>query len=107
MIKGTIYIYDKLACILIDLGATFSFILTAFDIYNSLKLCDRIKPMIMSMPMGISTIYESIIKDVLVSMGEGMIKWDFISLPINEFNAILSMDNFSRFRKMWIIIIDK
>ena len=46
-------------------------------------------------PMGASVVCENVYKDVLVKMGGNEMKWDFISLPISEFNAILGMDGLS------------
>ena len=46
----------------------------AFAMHNNLKFYDRIDPVIMSMPLGISVIYESIIKDVFMRLGEANIK---------------------------------
>ena len=69
-IIGAAYISNKLAHILIDLGATFSFVSYAFAMHNNLKSCDRIDLVIVSMPMGKSVICESVIKDVSVRLGE-------------------------------------
>ena len=60
IIKGTTYIFDKLACILIDPGAIFSFISYAFVMYNKLKLSSRNEPVVISMLIGMSVICEII-----------------------------------------------
>ena len=48
--------------------------------------------------MGMSVIYESIIKNVPVSVEEEIMKWDFIPLSINDFDAILGMDGLSHYQ---------
>ena len=98
MITGTTYISNKLTCILINPGATFSFMSYAFAMHNNLKSCYRIDYVIMSMPMGTSVICESVIKDVSVRLGEAGMKWNFIPLLINEFDVILDMDGLSQYR---------
>ena len=82
MIKGTTYIYGKLVCVLIDPGATFSFISSAFVMHNKLKLSSRDEPVIVSMPMGLSVIYETVVKDLLVRIGENNMKWDLYPCPL-------------------------
>ena len=89
------YISDNLARILIDPGATFSFMPTAYVMHIWLKSCKLNEPIVISIPMGTSVVCENIYKDVLVKMGGNEMKWDFISLPISEFNAILGMDGLS------------
>ena len=64
VITGMTYISNKLARILIDPSATFSFMSSSFTMHNNLKSCGKIDPVIMSMPMGTSVICESVIKDV-------------------------------------------
>ena len=98
VITGTTYISNKLARILIDPGATFSFMSSAFAMHNNLKSCDRIDPVIVSMPMRTSVICESVIKDVSVRLGETDMKWNFIPLPINEFDVTIGMDGLSQYR---------
>ena len=54
--------------------------------------------MVVSMPIETSVVCGNVYRDVLVKMGENEMKWDFISLPISEFNAILGMDELSRYK---------
>ena len=66
--------------------------------HNKLKLSSRDEPVVVSMPLGLSVICETVVKDVLVKIGEDEMKWDFMPLPLSEFDAILSMDGLSRYR---------
>ena len=66
--------------------------------HNKIRLCDRIDPVVMSMPMCMSVICESIIKNVPINIEEGIMKWKFIPLSINDFDAILGMDGLSRYQ---------
>ena len=92
------YISNKLACILIDPGATFSFILSTFVIQNKLKSFSRDEPIVVSMPMRMSVIYEIVVKDVSIRIGENEMKWNFMPLPLSEFNIMLGMDGLSRYQ---------
>ena len=89
------YISNNLARILIDPGATFSFMSTVYAMHIRLKSCKLNEPIMVSMPMGASAVCESVYNDVLVKMGGNEMKWDFISLSISEFDAILGMDGLS------------
>ena len=113
MIKCTTYISNKLASILIDHGATFSFISSTFVIHTKLKLSSRNEPVVISTPMRMSIIWEIIVKDISVRIGEDEMKWDFMPLPLSEFNVILSMDGLSQYRanvncyKKWVVFEKK
>ena len=95
---GMAYISDNLARILIKPRATFSFMETTYAMHIGLKSCKLNEPIVVSMPMGTSVVCENIYKDILVEMGGNKIKWDFISLPISEFNTILGMDGLSQYK---------
>ena len=98
VIMGMAYIFDNLAHILIKHGATFSFMPTAYAMHIRHKSCKLNEPIVVSMPIETSVVCENVYKDVLVKMGENDMKWNFISLPISEFNAILGMDGLSRYK---------
>ena len=67
------HIQGKLARILIDPSATFSFISSIFMMHDRLQISDLNKPVIMSMPMGMSVVCKTIYRDVSVKIGEGEI----------------------------------
>ena len=100
MITGKAHINGKLACILIDPGAIFSFISLIYMIHDMLKISDLNEHMIMSMPMGMSVVCKNIYKDVSVKINEGKMRWNFIPLSIGEFYAILRMDGLSLTEQM-------
>ena len=91
-------ICNKSACVLIDPGATFSFISSTFVLHNKLELFDRNEPILVSMPMGVSVICDKITKGVIVKIEEDELEWDFMSLPLSDFDAILGMDGLSRYK---------
>ena len=99
IIMGMVHIFDNLAHILIEPGATFSFMPTAYAMHIRHKSCKLNEPIVVSMRMGTSVVCENVYRDVLVKIGENEMKWDFISLPISEFNAILGMDGLSRYKE--------
>ena len=98
VITGMVYIFNNLARILIDPGATYSFISTTYARHIGLRSCRMSEPIVVNMPTGTCVVCEDIYQDVLIRLGENEMKWDFISLPITEFNAILGMDGLSRYR---------
>ena len=98
VIMGMVYIFNNLARILIDRGATYSFISTIYARHIGLKSCKMSEPIVVNMPTEASVVCEDIYRDVLIRLGENEMKWDFISLPISEFNAILGMDGLSQHR---------
>ena len=95
---GMAYISDNLARILIDPGAIFSFMPTAYAMHIGLKSCKLNEPIVVSMPIGTSVVCENVYKDILVKMGKNEMKYDFISLHISEFNTILGMDGLSQYK---------
>ena len=50
------------------------------------------------MPMGVSVIYDKVIRNVTVKIKEDVLGWDFMPLPLSDFDAILGMDRLSRYR---------
>ena len=98
VIKGMASICNKPACVLIDPGATFSFISSTFVLLNKLELFDRGEPVLVSMPMGVSVICDKITKGVIVKIGEDELEWEFMPLPLSDFDAILGMDGLSRYK---------
>ena len=99
LITGMVHIFDNLAHILIDPGATYSFISTTYANHIGLRPCKLNESLVVNMPMGVSVVCKDIYLDVWVRIGRNKMKWDFISLPISEFNAILGMDGLSRYRE--------
>ena len=99
VITGTAHINGKPTRILIDPGATFSFISSNFVIHNKLGISNLNEPVVVSTSMGMCVVCETVYKDVLVNIGEGEMRWNFIPLSINEFDAILGMDGLSRYRE--------
>ena len=95
MIISTSHISGKSARILIDLSATFSFISSNYVMHEKLGISDLNEPVIVSMPIGMCVVCKIVYKDVLVNVGEGEMRWNFIPLSINEFDAILGMDGLS------------
>ena len=70
VIKGMASICNKSACVLIDLGATFSFISSTFVLHNKLELFDRGESILVSIPMRVSIICDKITKGVIVKIRE-------------------------------------
>ena len=68
------YISDNLAHILIDPGATFSFMSTAYAMHIRLKPCKLNEPIVVSILIGTSVVCEKVYKDVLVNMGGNEMK---------------------------------
>ena len=57
--------------------------------HDKLKINDLNEPVVVSMPMGMSIVYKNMYRNVLVEINRGKLKWDFIPLDLNEFDAIL------------------
>ena len=74
VIKGTTLICNKLACVLIDPSATCSFISSTFVIQNKLGFSDRDEPVMVSVPMGVSVIYDKVIRNVVIKIGDDMME---------------------------------
>ena len=98
MITGKAHINGKLACILVDPGATFSFISSTYIMYDKLEISDLNEPIIVSMPKGMSVVCNNVYRDVPVKINEGEIRWNFIPLYISEFDAVLEMNGLSHYR---------
>ena len=98
MITSTAHINGKLAHILIDLSAKFSFILSNYVMHDKLGISDLNEPVIVSMLIGISVVCKTVYKDVLVKISEDKMKWNFIPLSINEFDVILGIDGLSHYQ---------
>ena len=43
-------------------------------------------------------ICKMVVKDVSIRIGKDKMKWDFMPLPINEFDVILGMDGLNRYQ---------
>ena len=97
VIRGATFIYDKLACVLIDPGTTFSFTSSTFVLYNKFELAGIDEHVLVNMPMGVSVICDKVIKDVMVKISDDEMEWDFIPLPLSDFNTILSIDRLSHY----------
>ena len=74
MMTYKVHTSNKLAHILINPGATFSFISSTFVMYNRLKSYDRKVPIVVNIPIDTSVICETIIKDVSVKIGKDKMK---------------------------------
>ena len=91
-------ICNKSACVLIDPGATFSFISSTFVLHNKLELFDRGESVLVSMSMRVSVICDKITKGVIVKIGEDELEWEFMPLPLSDFDVTLGMDGLSRYK---------
>ena len=70
VIKGTTFLCNKLVCVLINLGATFSFISSTFILHNKFELADRDEQVLVGMPIRVNVICDKVIKDVVVNIGD-------------------------------------
>ena len=74
VITGTAHINGKPTRILIDPGATFSFISSNYVMHEKLGISDLNEPVIVSMPIGMCVVCKIVYKDVLVNVSEGEIR---------------------------------
>ena len=83
MIASKTYINGKLAHIFINPSTT---------------LDDLNKLVIVSMPMSINVVCKNVYRNILVEIDRGKLKWDFIPLYLDEFDAMLGMDGLSYYQ---------
>ncbi|XP_065866494.1 uncharacterized protein [Euphorbia lathyris] len=96
VITGTISLFGKDAYVLIDPGATHSFVSPLFmsDVMWESKLMPGC--LIVSMPMGESLVCTHVYPDCEVKLGESFIHADLVPLMVQTSDVILGMDSLSK-----------
>ena len=96
VVTGMILVFDRDAHILIDPGATHSFISMGFISNVNVESQPIDCSIVVSLPTGDSRLAESVYMDSKVIIGGQKFMADFILLDIHDFDAILGMDWLSR-----------
>ena len=98
VVTGTMSVFDRNAYILIDPGATHSFISVEFAANASIapQLLDG--AVVVSLPTGDSIVAETVYKSSKISIESQEFMADLIVLAISEFDVILGMDWLSKYR---------
>ncbi|GAV74377.1 zf-CCHC domain-containing protein/RVP_2 domain-containing protein [Cephalotus follicularis] len=98
VVGGTIYVYGFSARVLMDSGASHSFIASRFA--SCLDVSHDFMPYVLdvSTPTGGSMCTDLVYRDCEISMAGATVYADFIVLPIHDFDVILGMDWLSAYR---------
>ena len=98
VIVGKAHINGKLAHILIDPSAIYSFTLTTFVMHDKLKINDLNEPVIVSVHMDMCVICKKVCRNILIEINGDKMKWNFILLYLDKFDTILGIDGLSHYR---------
>ena len=97
VVQGTLFILDTPVHALIDPGSTHSFI--SYALVESLRVETKQMetPIMISTPMGKSTMSSKAIEGCEISLSNARFQVDLILLKVDDFDVILGMDFLSRF----------
>ncbi|GAV62785.1 RVP_2 domain-containing protein [Cephalotus follicularis] len=92
VVRGTVYVYDFSARVLMDSGASHSFIVSHFA--SCLNVSPDCMPYVLdvSTPTGTSMYTDSVYRGYEISMAGVPVYADLIVLPIKDFDVILGLD---------------
>ncbi|WCJ39071.1 Transposon Tf2-6 polyprotein [Euphorbia peplus] len=96
VVTGTLSILGRDAYILIDPGATHSFMSHTFSMHIDKQLESLDVGLVVSTPVGNSVLCEHVYRDCNVKIGEHELLANLVPLAIQEFDVILGMDWLSR-----------
>ena len=92
VVTGTLSVFDKSAHLLMDPGATHSFISFMFIVGVEKELKSLIEELFINTPVGNSFIVNSVYRDCMVHIDGETLEVDLILLNIYEFDVILGMN---------------
>ncbi|GAV79833.1 RVP_2 domain-containing protein [Cephalotus follicularis] len=98
VVGGTIYVYGFSARVLMDSGASHSFIASHFASCLNVSLDCMPYVLDVSTPTGGSMCTDSVYRGCEISMAGVPVYVDLIGLPIHDFDVILGMDWLSAYR---------
>ena len=92
VITGMLSIFGRSARILIDPGATHSFVSESFALYADREGSELDCELVVATPVGHSVIAKKVFKGCVIHIGEHELPADLICMEISDFDVILGMD---------------
>ena len=92
VITGMLSIFGRSARILIDPGATHSFVSKSFALYADREGSELDCELVVATPVGHSVITKKVFKGCVIHIGEHELPADLICMEIRDFDVILGMD---------------
>ena len=100
MVRGTFLIFSSWASVLIDSGASHSFISASFARALDLQISRLDPPMLVDTPVGGRVVIDRVCRDCDLTIQDRTFTFDFIVLDMTGFDVILGMDWLSSVRAM-------
>ena len=91
-VTGTLLVNNEKAYVLIDPGATHSFVSTIFSMHLDRSCSLLSQPLLVSTPVGDVILVEEVYKECVLKIGDTELVVDLMPLTIHDFDLILGMD---------------
>ncbi|XP_057490945.1 uncharacterized protein LOC130776710 [Actinidia eriantha] len=91
-VTSTLLVNNEKAYVLIDRGATHSFVSTIFCLYLDRSCSPLSQPLLVSTPVGDVVVVEEVYKECVLKIGEKELLVDLMPLSIHDFDLILGMN---------------
>ena len=98
VVRGTFLLFSSWARVLVDTGATHSFIATAFATALGLEMSQLDHPLYVDTPIGGRVLLDRVCRECDLTIEERTFVFDFIVLDMTAFDIILGMDWLSTVR---------